>query len=135
MRTHISRIGTGSTLKLHKNYLHVKLTHDYEVTPEGVERQWEEIFDICRKNNCRHVLIEGKISKRSLKTMDAYELAESLARSGLNLQLAFCFYGYTPDELSHFFVNVAENRGAGVKFFSNKSDALIWLGIDTDKID
>jgi hypothetical protein len=127
-------MSTGSTLKLHKDYLHVKLPQDYEVTPEAVQRQWEEIFDVCRKNNYRHVLIEGKISKRSLKTIDAYELAANLAHSGLILQLAFCFYDYTPDDISQFFVNVAQNRGAKVKFFSNKSDALRWLGVHSKKV-
>jgi hypothetical protein len=128
-------MSTNYTIKLRKNYLHVKLPKDYEITPEGVQRQWTEIFDICQKNNYRHVLCEGKISKRSMKTMDAFHSAVSLANSHLGLSLAFCFYDYTPDDLSHFFVTVAENRGASVKFFSNKSDALRWLGIDPDKAD
>ena len=126
---------TDYTLKLRKNYLHVKLPKDYEITLEGVQRQWTEIFDICRKNNCKHVLCEGKISKRSMKTMDAFQSAVSFADSGLGLSLAFCFYDYTPDDISQFFVNVAENRGARVKFCSNKSDALRWLGIGREKVD
>jgi hypothetical protein len=121
-------MSTDYTLKLRKNYLHVKLPKDYEITPEGVQRQWTEIFDICRKNNCKRVLCEGKISKRSMKTMDAFQSAVNFADSGLGLSLAFCFYDYTPDDISQFFINVAENRGARVKFLSNKSHALRWLG-------
>ncbi len=68
-----------------------------------------------------------------MNTMDAFQSATNLAESHLGLSLAFCFYDYTPDEISRFFVNVAENRGARVKFFSNKSDALRWLEIDSDK--
>lgn len=122
-------MSTDYTLKLRKNYLHVKLPNDYEITPEGVQRQWTEIFDVCRKNNCKGVLCEGKISKRNMKIMDAFQSAESFANSGSGLSLAFCFYDYTPDEISRFFVTVAENRGTRVKFFSNKSDALRWLGV------
>jgi len=127
-------MSTKYTLKLRENYLHMKLPKGYEVTPEGVQREWKKIFDICKKNNCRLVLCEGKISKRSLKTIDAFQSAVSLADLNLGLSLAFCFYDYTPDDLSHFFINVALNRGARVKFFSNKSDALRWLGIDSDKV-
>jgi len=128
-------LSTDYTLKLRKNYLHVKLPNDYEITPEGIQKQWTEIFDICKKNNCRRVLFEGKTPKRSMKTMDAFQSAASLADSGLGLSVSFCFYDYTPDDLSQFFVNVAENRGARVKFFSNKSDALRWLGIGRKKVE
>ena len=68
-----------------------------------------------------------------MKTIDAFQSAVSLANLNLGLSLAFCFYDYTPDDLSQFFINVALNRGARVKFFSNKADALRWLGIDSDK--
>jgi len=122
-------MGTDYTLKLRKNYLHVKLPNDYEITPEGIQRQWTEIFDICKKNNCRHVLFEGKTPKRSIKTMDAFQSASDLAHSGLGLSVSFCFYDYIPDDISRLFVNVADNRGARVNFFSNKSDALRWLGV------
>jgi hypothetical protein len=122
-------MSTDYTIKLRKNYLHVHLPNDYEITPEGVQGQWEEIFGTCKKNRCRRVLFEGKAPKRSIKTMDAFRTAANLAYSRLGLSVAFCFYDYTPDEISRFFVNVAENRGARVKFFSNKSDALRWLGI------
>jgi len=122
------------TLKVRKNYLHVQLPNDYEITPEEIQRQWTEIFDVCKKNNCRRILFEGKTPKRSIKTMDAFQAAVSLADSGLGLSISFCFYNYTPDDISRFFVNVAENRGVRVNFFSNKSDALRWLGISRKKV-
>jgi len=123
-------MSTDYTLKLRKNYLHVKLPNDYEITPEGVQSQWTEILDICQKNHCRRVFCEGKISKRSLQTIDAFQAAVSLTNLNLGLSIAFCFYDYTPDDLSQFFIDVALNRGARVKFFSNKSDTLKWLDID-----
>jgi hypothetical protein len=126
-------MSTDYTLKLRKSYLHVQLPNDYEITPEGIQRQWTEIFDICKKNNYKRVLFEGKAPKRSIKTMDAFQTAADLAHSGLGLSVSFCFYDYTADDISRFFVNVAENRGAKVKFFSNKSEALRWLGVHSKK--
>jgi len=123
-------MSTDYTLKLRKDYLHVQLPNDYEITPEGVQSQWKEIFHVCKKNKYRRVLFEGKAPRRSIKIMDAFHTAANLAYSGLDLSVSFCFYGYTPDDISQFFVNVAENRGTRVKFFSNKSDALKWLCID-----
>ena len=67
------------TLNLRKNYLHVQLPHDYKITPDGIQRQWKEIFDICKKNKCRRVLIEGKAPKRGIKIMDALHTAADLA--------------------------------------------------------
>lgn len=126
-------MGTDYILELHGDYLHVKLSEGYDITPEGIQKQWSEIIEVCKQTNCRRVLAEGIIAKRSMTTVDAFQSGDTLAKPGLGLSVALCLYGHTPDDLSRFFENVAANRGARVKFFSNKSEALRWLGIDPDK--
>jgi len=42
---------------------------------------------------------------------------------------------YVPGELSDFFKTVARNRCVNVEFFSNRPDALTWLGFRDNPID
>ena len=46
------------------------------------------------------------------------------------VSLACCFYGCAPDQQTHFFKDVAQNRGVRVEFFDEREAALRWLGVD-----
>ena len=45
------------------------------------------------------------------------------------VSLACCFYGYAPDQQTHFFKDAAQNRGVRVEFFDEREAALRWLGV------
>lgn len=110
------------------DYLHVLLAQNYEITPEGMQKFWSEIQNVCRKYKCYKVLSEGKIHSRKLTGWDAYN-SGSQAGEIRGLRIACLFYNYHPDETSDFFKTVAANRGTKVEFFTKKSTALKWLGI------
>jgi hypothetical protein len=122
-------MSTDFTLTPHLDYVHVELAAGYEIKPEGTTALTIAISDVCTRQGQRRVLIEGTIARRQMATMDSFGLG-SLAGSMLTgVSLACCFYGYTPDQQTQFFKDVAQNRGVRVEFFDNREAALRWLGV------
>jgi len=110
------------------SYIHILLAENYEITPSGVEKMWKATADACRTYNCKKVLSEGNIHSRKLKAWDAYN-SSSQASEVLGLRHACLFYNYQPDDMTDFFKTVSLNRGITVEFFTNKAEALEWLGV------
>ncbi len=123
-------MSTDFTLELRGNYIHVQLPPGYEITPEGTAAQFAAVGEARAKYGCRRVLVEGEAPKRRMDTTDAFRSGERAARAETGLSIAFCYAGYEPDELTAFFKNVAHNRGVRVEFFSDRAQALRWLGVD-----
>lgn len=122
-------MSTDFTLTPHADYAHVQLAREYEITPGGSTALTRAISDACTRQGLRRVLIEGTIARRQMGTMDSFGLG-SLAGSMLTgISLACCFYGYTPDEKTAFFKDVAQNRGVRIEFFNDREAALRWLGV------
>ena len=61
--------------------------------------------------------------------MDSFGLGSLVGSMLTGVSLACCFYGYTPDQQTQFFKDVAQNRGVRVEFFDNRGTALRWLGV------
>jgi hypothetical protein len=122
-------MSTDVTLTPHRDYGHVELAAGYEIKPDGTTALTLAISDLCTRQGQRRVLIEGTIARRQMGTMDSFGLG-SLAGSMLTgISLACCFYGYTPDQQTQFFKDVAQNRGVRIEFFDNRDAALRWLGV------
>ena len=98
-----------------------------------MEKYWAMLGDACADHNCSLVLVEAEAPERNMTTMDAFGSGIRAAEVAVTLKLALCFSGYEPDELSEFFKTVAYNRGVRAEFFSNRADALKWLGVSEGK--
>ena len=126
-------MSTTYTIEFKGNYVHVQNPPDYEITAEGMERLWSDLAEACLKYDCRKVLSEGKSPVRRLKTLDAFSSGTAAAESIPGLLLAVVFEDYVTDQLTSFFKAVALNRGASVEFFSDREQALRWLGLDSSR--
>jgi hypothetical protein len=122
-------VSTDFKLTPHADYVHVALAPDYEIRPAGVTELMMSVSDVCSRQGQRRVMIEGNVVARRMGTMDSFG-AGALAGSMLTgVRIACCFYGYTPDDQSQFFKDVAQNRGVRVDFFNDRETALRWLGV------
>ena len=124
-----SEINTDFEIIFRGSFLHVLHTENYEITPEGMVKLWLALSEACQTYKCYKVLSEGRIYQRKLKGWDAYN-SGSQAGEIRDLQMACLFYNYEPDETTEFFKTISANRGSQIEFFTDKVEALKWLGID-----
>ena len=117
------------TLEVREGYLYARLVPGFEITPERMNRVWTAVGDACVRHGMRRVLTEGTVSGRRMSTMDSFENAAVAARLVPGLAMACFVQGHVPDEQTEFFKIAAMNRGVRVEFFSNRDEALRWLGI------
>jgi uncharacterized protein (DUF1499 family) len=128
---HRSAMSTAFKLASHEKYVHVELAADYEIRPEGTTQLTMAIHDACVLGGQRRVLIEGSIARRQMGTMDSFGLGALLGSLLTGTSLACCFYGYSPDQQTQFFLDVTQNRGVRIQFFNDRHAALRWLGVDS----
>jgi hypothetical protein len=122
-------MSTDFKLTPHADYIHVELAPGYEIKPDGTTQLTLAISDVCSRQGQRRVLIEGTVARRQMGTMDSFGLGSLIGTMLTGISLACCFYGYTPDQQTQFFKDVAQNRGVRVEFFGNREAALRWLGV------
>jgi hypothetical protein len=125
--------GSESTLEVRDGYLYARLVAGFEITPDRMNRLWKEIGEACALHGMRRVLTEGTVSGRRMTTMDSFENAAAAARLAPGLAMACFVQGHVPDQQTEFFKIAAMNRGVRVEFFSNRDEALRWLGIRQSK--
>ena len=122
----------GFTVTTHEGYIHVLYRPHFEITLESIGATCDRLEDICGKRECSRILLEAPSPKRKMDTTAVFESGTRLARIAPGLMVAMLFYNYKTDELSEFFKTVAHNRGARVKYFSEKEKALEWLHVEQD---
>jgi len=122
------------TLEVREGYLYARLVPGFEINPERMNRLWQAVGDACLKSGMRRVLTEGTVSGRRMTTMDSFENAAAAARLVPGLAMACFVQGHVSDEQTEFFKIAAMNRGVRVEFFSNRDEALRWLGIRQSKV-
>jgi hypothetical protein len=110
------------------SYIHVLLAKNYEITPDGLGKIWKATAEACQKYKCNKVLSEGNINSRKLKAWDAFS-SGSQASEIPSLRHACLFYNYKTDDITEFFKTVTSNRGSYIEFFTDKAEALEWLGV------
>lgn len=125
-------LSTDFEITFRGSYIHVRLAENFEINPSGLEKLWDATAEACQKYACNKVLSEGNIRSRKLKAWDAYS-SGSRASEILGLRHACLFYNYKPDDLTEFFKTVSANRGSYIEFFTDKTKALQWLGVETDE--
>lgn len=113
------------------DYIHIDHGRGLVIRPDGMKAQWDLISDLCHEYGCGRVLVESIAPERHLDTISAFESGIEASAAYPGLAVAICFYDYEPDETSELFITAARNRGARVKFFSDKNAALRWLGVES----
>jgi hypothetical protein len=117
------------SIEFNGEYIHIIHAPDYEISPESNDKLWTALTKACKEFHCLKVRAEGPKQTRRITSLDAYQSGDMAATYMPGLKMAVCIYDYTPDETTRFFKNVAYNRGAIIEFFSDKKEALKWLGI------
>jgi len=124
-------MSTGFTLDFLGNYIRIQHPADYEITPESQQQLWMAIGEACEKYDCWRVLAESPAPpKRNMTQVDAFRSAGQAAKASSKLRLAIVLPGYHPDETTQFFMNSAYNKGVRIEFFTDREEAIKWLGID-----
>ena len=124
-------MSTDFTLDIHSDYIEIQHPADYQITPESQLRVWAAIGEACKKHHIRRVLTAAPVPpQRNMSTLDAFQSALQAVEAYHGFSMACCFPGYTTDETTEFFKTVAHNRGIRIEFFSNRQDALQWLGVE-----
>ncbi len=120
----------GFTIEFTGTYIHIIHAPDYVISPESLDMLWKKLAEACEEHGCLRAFAEGPAPKRDMKAMDAFESGVQAAVAISGLMLACCLEGYEGDKTTDLFKDVAYNRGAHVEFFSDKKEALEWLGVN-----
>lgn len=110
--------------------VHVELSSRFTISLNHLMPLWADVLLAARRNCLWRVLVEGHGPQRDMQASDAKahgDFLGSLDRPGL--RVAFCLYGYEPDELTGHFVSVATAGSCSVKFFGDLEAAIRWVGI------
>ena len=124
-------MSTNFTLEFVDNYINIQLPADYEITPESRLEFWTAIGEAHKKYHCCRVLAASPTPpKRNMKQSDSLKSALQAAKASSELRVAFVFPGYDTDATTEFFINTAHRMGVRIEFFTNREEAIKWLGVD-----
>jgi hypothetical protein len=124
-------MSTSFTLDFIDNFICIQHPEDYEITPESQQQLWGAVGEACEKYNCWCVLAESPTPpKRNMTQVDAFRSAGQAAKISNKLRVALVLPGYNPDETTEFFINAAYNTGIRIELFTDREEAITWLGLD-----
>lgn len=124
-------MSTSFTLDFIDNFISIQHPEDYEITPESQQQLWGAVGEACEKYNCWCVLAESPTPpKRNMSRVDAFRSAGQAAKISNKLRVALVLPGYNPDETTEFFINAAYNTGIRIELFTDREEAITWLGLD-----
>ena len=117
----------GHSLEVHSDFIAVSLKLD--MRPGGLPDRLKELASACAEYNCRRILgrVEGQLS--DLTVADVFEMASYLAGTAPSLQIAIVTSETDSEGREEFFKLAASNRGLTIDFFTDESQALLWLGV------
>jgi len=114
-------------ISIQTGYILVERAEGYDVVHADREAEFREFEACCAQAGCRKILILGPRTNVRLSSSETYELGKAIAR--LNLQIAIVERHDASEESMRFLQNVAENRGAFLRFFHDEREARDWLEI------
>lgn len=127
-RDEVSAVKDKYTVYARGDFVHVELETGFQISLATMQRLWSTVIPTCEEQNARCVLVEGDGVTHVMHARDAWNHANLLSDlTRYPLRIAFCLYGYQPDELSHSFASIASSRANAVKFFSDIEKSLRWL--------
>ncbi len=118
------------SIEYNGRYIHIVTSSKFAINPEEQTKLWNEIAKSCKENSCLKVFHEGPSPIRKMTTVDSFESGVMASEVVPGLRLAVFFPEYPADEITQFFKTVAFNRGVTVEFFTDRSEALRWLGVE-----
>jgi hypothetical protein len=111
-----------------EDFLH--MTVEGTIALESSERLLRQLAESCHEYDQHVVLIDAtRLPEKSLSVIDLYQLGSNLHAYGFSLQhriAVLCRPGESTQR-GKFFELVAVNRGASVRAFNKRDDALAWL--------
>src|ERR1044072_9157242 len=123
-------MNTKFSIEFHLTYLLVHHTQDFEPSAETMKTFWSTLASACQNSDCKLVLWIGKIGARRMNLGQIIDSASQAGRVADVLRLACVFENYIPNDKTLFFQTMALRKGARVKYFSTREEALEWLGVD-----
>lgn len=111
------------------SYIRVIHSDNFVINQQSITKFWNDLAEYCKKHHCKKVIAEGRIIKRKMTTVEAFESGNTAGKKVLGLWLACCFCDYEPDQTTEFFKTVAKNRGVRIEFFQDCEEALQWLNV------
>ncbi len=112
--------------KIQEKYIHVRLKADNNF--ETSKKLWNEIYDLCKKNNLNKILIIS--NSEPLNIMPAFEHHKLIKDIGFTFDYIVAWVEKNPNtiEVDKFIENVLVNRSIiNAKLFSEESEAISWL--------
>ncbi len=123
-------MNTDFVLEFRRNYIHVQFAPGYQVNSKGSTELWTEITKSCKTKQCNLILIEGTVDSWKMNLVDVFRSGIEATHIINNAQIAFCFVNCDESDYTKFFELVTENRGTNVNSFSDRHEALQWLGVE-----
>lgn len=106
-------------------YLDARVSGSVDTIPTSLA-YWKEIAEECRRRGFRRVLVI-EMFETAAPLMDVYEVAKQLPPIIRGIKVAFVDVRLDELEANKFGEDVAVNRGAFGKVFSNEASAIEWL--------
>jgi len=123
-------MGEGYQIEFRSDHVRVRLGEDFEFDPNGSEKIWRKLGQICAENGTCRVLVEGYVPPGERETSEVIAAGHRTAAIP-RLWMAFHLENFEPTEQSELFEVIAASKGVRVKFFSHSEHALTWLRKNT----
>lgn len=112
-------------ISIQPDYILMERPRDYEVVLSEQPEMLTNLSAVCKKANCRKVLIRGPKTSVSLSPLEIRDLGKEIAKLDLRIAVAES-HDASKDDVD-FLENVVWNRGRPIKFFDSELEAKYWL--------
>ena len=110
-----------------ENFVHIRHDPGVASATEEVKDALLRAIELGGENGFFRILAEADQPIRHL-TRQAVEMFVQRLAFIPGLKVACCFRSHAPDGLSDYYIDLARKNGASVRFFTDREEALRWLG-------
>src|SRR5215510_4469250 len=108
------------------SYLYVRINGPFSL--KVILSAIQQAVDVCGHENLSKSLFDLRAIQESISTMDRYDMGVEVAKAiGSKIQVAAIAQSHLINRMAE---NVAVNRGANLKAFSDIEKAKEWLGVE-----
>jgi hypothetical protein len=93
--------------------------------PKG-RNVFQDIAALCQSSGCERVLLDARELSVDLGTFDFFQLGSKVAEVS-DRRIRFAMLGTVEQTLDVLMEDVAANRGANARSFTDETEALAWL--------
>jgi hypothetical protein len=110
------------------NYVHIAAeAPGVQRTPEMVADALLRAMELCAEHRCFRILAENERPLRHVTRENVEQFVQRLAFFP-GLKVAVSSGQYVPSELTNLYVDLARQHGTSVRYFTDRDEALQWLG-------